>query len=235
MAPDVAKKVGPLEKSISEIVWRLKKFKYPYELGAKKSKTFYLYMKSREILDLVTTANPVLWEIRRFWTFGFYDSYFKELGDYSPKGFPLSFHRDLLQEFSQHLAKVEELAERYKVKPEAVMPHRSAVLARLLDEAAIYYPEIPRDYTPANRLSTPARKIEAQFNLFNTLRAAFLKKRFDSRKFTYQLTALLATTTEHIKHNNELSPNPDTVRRNVRSLGKMLEKRGGGFKVQKSV
>jgi hypothetical protein len=203
----VSKEVGTTGQSVSDIVWRLKRFHYPYELGAKNPKTFYQYAQSNGVLNLLTSA-PLLSDIRRFWWAQLYDSYQAKLGKKSPYGYPLAFHRDLLFQLSNHLNHIERLAAKHHVPAAWFKEYRSATLKQLLREAAIYYPEVQFRLVPANQLRTPLRKIEAQVALFHTLHTALKQKGFDSRKFCYQLTAVLCSPREHIKKNNELSPHP---------------------------
>jgi hypothetical protein len=214
MVRDVAKKLGSLGKSKAEIRWRLKHFSYPYELGGNNNLSFYEFARRHRVLGLLSTGD-LLWNTRRFWTFRAYDEYYRTLGSKAPDGQSLEFHKTLLHELANHLDRVETVSQAYRVPGPVLEGYRSVVLKQLLREAVAYYPELPMRYIPANKLTTPLRRIEAQYELFSALHGGFRAANFDSRKFAYQLTALIVTPRDHIRNHNELRPTPVTVRRNV--------------------
>lgn len=224
VGPAVSKELGGLEKSIREIKWRLKRFRYPYRGGrGKKPKTFYERAEILGILDALLRP-PLLSDIRSFWWFRKYNQRELELNQEkkSEYGLPMAFHRQLLFQLSAHLSGLEKIAGEHEGKKdketkawfERFYEYRRAVLKQILSEAAIVYPQVQYNLTPAAQLMAKAEKLDAEVDLFRKLNSAIEGAGEQSHKFAYHLTSLFCTPRKTISQFH-LRPTPETIRRNI--------------------
>jgi hypothetical protein len=227
VASTVEKDLGDSKKSANEILWRLKRFQYPYPVSnAQKPTNFYRHAKSVGVLKDILNP-PLLTDIRFFWWSQRYDSVRKQLRvqKKSEYGHALAFHQELMYRLSAHLAEIENLAKKHAVKKgsktrawfDRFGGYRKALLKQLLGDAAIVYPRVQDELKPAGQIITKEKKIEAQVSLFEKFNSAIKRKSPRGRerhKFAYHLTSLVCTPREIIlKH--RLCPTPVTVRKNV--------------------
>ena len=223
----VQAELGSLNDSIREIERRLKQFLYPYELGPKRQKTFYQYVKSQWVLESLITL-PLLWHITFFWSLERMDEHQSKILKLrnSEYGLPLAIHKELAHLLSAHLREIEKLVQKHEVrrnKKTAVWfkgfdSYRSTVLKQLLNEAAIYYPRVRYfeiDMKPKAAMDDwrPLQRIEAQVALLEAVKSTLLAHGNKSDKLACQLTSLFCTSQKHIK-DNELLPTPETIRLN---------------------
>lgn len=220
----VSKELGKPGKSIREIKWRLKRFRYPYRRGrGKKPKTFYERAEILGILDALLRP-PLLTDIRFFWWFQKYNQRELDLKQEkkSEYGLPMEFHRKLLFQLSAHLSELEKIAGEHEGKKdkeirawfERFYEYRRATLNQILSEAAIVYPQVQYELTPAAQLVAKAEKLDAEVALFTKLNSAFKGEGVESHKFAYHLTSLFCTPRETILQSH-LRPTPETIRRNI--------------------
>jgi len=220
----VSKELGGPEETVSEIVWRLKRFRYPYhgEKG-KRPKTFYQRAEILGILDALLRP-PLLWDIRSLWWFQKYNSCELELKQRkkSEYGLPMAFHRQLLFQLSAHLSELEKIAGKHERKKdketkawfERFYEYRRATLKQILSEAAIVYPQVQDRLTPAAQLKAKAEKLDAEVALFLKLDSMFKGQGLKSHKFAYHLTSLFCTPRKTVSQ-HQLRPTPETIRRNI--------------------
>ena len=224
VSPAVSKELGKPGKSAREIVWRLKRFPYPYCGGrGKKPKTFYQRAEILGILDALLRP-PLLSEIRLFWWFQKCNQRELELNQEkkSEYGLPMAFHRQLLFQLSAHLSGLEKIAGEHEGKKdkerkawfERFYEYRRATLKQILSEAAIVYPQVQYKLTPAAQLVAKAEKLDAELTLFTKLNSAIEGEGRQSHKFAYHLPSLFCTPRKTISQFH-LRPTPETIRRNI--------------------
>jgi hypothetical protein len=220
----VSKELGEPEETVSEIEWRLQRFRYPYRGGrGKKPKTFYERAEILGILDALLEP-PLLSDIRSFWWFQKYNQRELELEQEkkSEYGLPMAFHRQLLFQLTAHLSKVDRIAGEHERKKdeetrawfERFYEYRRATLKQILSEAAIVYPQVQYRLTPAAQLTAKAEKLEAEVALFSRLDSVLKGEGVKSHKFAYHLTSLFCTPRKIISQSH-LRPTPETIRRNI--------------------
>jgi len=216
--------LGSKRKTAREIEWRLKRFRYPYhgERG-KKPKTFYERARILGILGALRRP-PLLWDIRSFWWFQKYDQRELELKQEktSEYALPMAFHRQLLFQLSAHLSELDKIAGKHEGKKdeetrawfERFYEYRRATLKQILSEAAIVYPKVQYELTPAAQLMAKAEKLDAEVALFSRLDSMLTSKGVKSHKFAYHLTSLFCTPRKTVSQ-HQLRPTPETIRRNI--------------------
>jgi hypothetical protein len=229
----IGKELGNSDKSVREIRWRLKQFRYPYlASNAKKPKTLYEHAKSAGILEELLTP-PLLFDIRVFWRYQRYDFYQKKLRieNKSEYGQPMALHDDLMCQLSTHLEEIDGLVAKASgtKRPDAKAwldgfnKYRNALLKQLLVEAAIVYPQVQRHLKPAKQIHREREKIRAQVSLFEKFNAVIKQKSLkglERHRFAYHLVALICTPRDTIKK-HRLRPTPVTVRKNIENSKKI--------------
>jgi hypothetical protein len=233
----VSKELGTLDDSIREIQWRLKQVRYPYQGGTTRNrKTLYERAKALGILGKLVQP-PLLSEIRRFWWFQKHDQYNYELkkNKKSEYGLPLAVHYELVFELSAHLAKLETLVKAHKPKTsktrnkwlETFYEYRRATLKQILNEAALFYPQIQYRLIPAAQINNKDDKIPAQVALFTSIGAVLKGNDVPSNKFAFHLTSAICTPKKSVRK-RRLSPTPETVRTNIEGWLRQAPKLASG-------
>jgi hypothetical protein len=237
-AKKASAKLGTLKTTLrSDLIWKLKQFKYPYDrddplgMRSKDPHTAYRYAQSEGILAMLT-SEAILARIRFFYWTRFFEEFSADLGKMSEHGYPLVFHRGFMLQLATQWNQVAKLQTKYKIADQWFTDYRASILKQCLREAAIYFPEIQRiqfgmPLIPANKLRSPERKIMAQKDLVDDLYKELERRGHKSRKFCYFFTALICSSRQQIESDNELSPEPETIRTNVEGVTRS-RKQGSG-------
>lgn len=208
----VSQEIGPPKRSQQELEWRLKQIPYPYFERTKSGKTFYQHVRTLNLLNILKSP-PLLGVIRRVWWFQrYYEGEIDLRRDKkSEYGYPLEFHRKVIFACSSHWHELRTLAEAHAVRKEWFEDYRRAILQEILREAAIYYPQLLEDYSPALQIRPRSFKIHNQLQLYDAIETAFAEKRVTNHKLGQQLTALICSNHKDIARGS-LNPTPQNVR-----------------------
>jgi hypothetical protein len=113
---------------------------------------------------------------------GFYHSEEADLrrGRKSQYGVALQFHRKVMFEWSAHLHRLEQLAQKHNVSEKWLEDYRKAILEALLREAAVCYPKL-RDPVegrkPALQIRPHSFAVDGQGQLYEAIATAFAKRK----------------------------------------------------------
>ena len=221
----INKIISTPEESIKHLLYRLKKFPYPYPLGTKKHKTFYLHVKSLGLLDFLLKP-PFLWKVRAAWFLRIdydHEKQAKVEGRSPQYGHPIAFHRDVLNATSGYLSKLRNISKKYGVREDWFKDYFVQINKELLREAAVCYPELLRWHKPNSRFSPALGTVDTQLEIFGALVAVFKKRGQDNNKLAFQLTALICSSQDSIRA-GKLDPSPEAIRRNMLDRKKARKK-----------
>lgn len=206
------------EETKSLLRARMEAVNYPYppEEG-KTPKTLFSVVQSRNLLDVVFDSE-VIRTVHFIWAFRHRDRVQDDLrkNQQSAYGYPRKFHRAVLKELARHLEFLDkQVADNY-VPADWFSAYRAALLKALLREATIEYPDFPRSFTPANKMSATKQLAEFQYQLFETIRRAVPKQQTISDNLGFYLVAVVFSDDDYIRR-HQFSPMPQAVASNLRS------------------
>jgi hypothetical protein len=228
-----SRKLSTLESSRKQLVRRLKRIPYPYvdpsstqTQGSNQHrknqhrKSSYTHVQSLGLLNFLLNP-PFLSLVRRVWLFHL--DYDIETGLRRKKksqfGYPLDFHREMMQAIASALRRVSGIAAKHRVHRKWFAHYYAHSLRQLLRDASNLYPHLPFKHTPIER--TPISRtrpqsfaVDLRAELFNALTKEFAARRKKNDKLAYQLTALICSPRSCIT-TRTLNPNPELVRRNM--------------------
>ena len=94
IAERVDREYSTVEKSRKQLLWRLKRIRYPYGTTARIQKTFYVYVRASDLLDFLL-SEPFLDKVYIAWYCRRYYELEKTVFDQkkSQYGYPWEFHR----------------------------------------------------------------------------------------------------------------------------------------------
>jgi hypothetical protein len=208
-----------------KLIWRLKRFRYPYPNKSKKPKSFYRHLTPLGLLHLLFQGD-LLWTIKFVWHFTQdHKSAMQRYGERrSLAGYPLQLHRKLLFLMAGHLTRIDRITRERGVPRRWYRTYRSAVLKEILRNAANYYSESPSGLVPAQQPRTGSSSVSDRLELLDEIEYSFRTKNITNHRLALQLTALICTSSEDIRA-NRLNPTPENVRANVRDARKGASKR----------
>jgi len=212
-AAKITAQLSTPETSQARLLERLKALPYPFE-GRRRDRTFYDKAQKEGVLEILLNP-PFLWIVRMAWFFQLdharaWEQYRNQI---SQHGYPLAFHRDLMNEIAAHLAGIERITRAHGVPQDWLKTYRAATLSELLRQASVYYPEIRRWRKTPSRLRPLSLAVDTQMMVLDALTDEFAAKKIENQELAYQLTALICTP-EPTLGIHQLDPTPDTVRKN---------------------
>jgi hypothetical protein len=202
------------EQAKKQLIYRLKRFLYPYPHENKSHRTFYRHVKNVGALDLL--LKPPLFHMIKFEWYDRGDyGYAKRLYDQkkSQPGFPLDFHGEIMWELGNHLERIAEICRSYRGSQRWLKEYGVMVRKQLLREASIYYPKNPADYVTATKTLPRQQKGLRESILYEEILNTFSENKILNNKLAQQLTALICSPPSCIQA-RQLNPSPETIRRN---------------------
>jgi hypothetical protein len=220
----VLREQGTLEQSQEKLLERLKRFKYPYPEGNIRGRTFYDHLKDLGLLSVISSPELIT-VIRQAWILARYHELELELRAkrQSQYGYPMEFHRKMMNEIAGHLGRLDEISSKYGVPQSWFAGQRPEILKRLFREASIVYPELRRWLKTAHGIRPHSLKVWAQLEVLDAIRADFRKIKIRKNKLAYQLTALFCSLDSTVAM-QKLDPTPEKVRRNAKDRMKSRKK-----------
>lgn len=225
VADRVSKELASPERTRNQLIYRLKRFLYPYPEGNRKKRTFYTHVRSLGLLEPLV-APLLLWDIQMAW---FLQRHYEIERDLQRKqlsqlGFPLDFHKRMLHLLFAHLQRTTALAQQHHVPvQEWLREYHSEINKQLLLEAGQYFPQLRLWAKPADKLRVYSHAVGTQVEVYCAISAIFKKRKLKNNKLACQLTALICSSSARIR-GGQLDPNPERVRKYVRDWRKKMRK-----------
>jgi hypothetical protein len=217
IAARVTRELSTSEKSRKQLLWRLKRFRYPYGTTAKVPKSFYTHVKVLGLLNFLL-SQPFLDKVRSAWFFRRHFELEKELFQQrkSQYGYPREFHRDIMRELSKHWGRIIKIAGRHGVPMAQFAEYLAAIQKQLVVQASVCYPELQwrSRFKRASRITPHSLAVEKRLEIFDAIQAEFAKRKITNDELAYQLTALICSGRTAITR-RVLEPTPDVVRLSV--------------------
>lgn len=215
IAARVNRELSTSEKSRKQLVWRLKRFRYPYGSTARVQKSFYVHVKRMGVLNFLL-SEPFLDTVRSAWFFRRYFELEKPLFDEkkSQYGYPWEFHREVLRELSRHWERIVKIAGKHGAPMAQFAEYRKAVQKQLFVQASVYYPQLQWRFKRASKITPHSFGVEKRLEVFDAIQTEFAKRKITNDELAYQLTALICSGTSSIAK-RLLDLAPDVVRLSV--------------------
>jgi hypothetical protein len=215
IAERVGRELSTVEKSRKQLVWRLKRIRYPYGTTARVQKSFYVHVRALDLLDFLL-SEPFLDNVYNAWFCRRYYELEKTLFDQkkSQYGYPRDFHRDIMRELSKHWGRIVKIAGKHGVPMGEFAEYLKANQKQLLVQASVCYPELLWRFKRASRITPRSFAVDTRLDIFDAIQKEFTRRKIENDELAYQLTALACSGTSSIVK-RLLDPTPDVVRLSV--------------------
>jgi hypothetical protein len=143
IAARVNQELSTSDKTRKQLIYRLKRIRYPYATTTRVKKSFYIHLKGLGLLTFLL-GKPFLDKVRSAWFFRRYYELEKELFRQrkSQYGCPREFHRDIMRELSKHWGRIVKIAGRHGVPTDQFAEYLLAIQKQLVVQAPVCYPEL---------------------------------------------------------------------------------------------
>jgi hypothetical protein len=215
IAATVTQELSPSDKIRKQLIYRLKRIRYPYGTTARVKKSFYIHLKGPGLLTFLL-SEPFLDKVRSAWFFRRYYELEKELFRQrkSQYGYPREFHRAIMRELSKHWERIVKIAGKHGVPMDQFAEYLPAIQKQVVVQASVCYPELQWPFTRASRITPHSFGVEKRLEIFDAILLELEKRKIKNDELAYQLTALACSGTSSIAK-RLLDPTPDVVRLSV--------------------